>query len=292
MRLALLGSPVSQSASPAFQQAALDAAGIAGRYEAREVDADGMRAAADAVRAGTLDGANITAPWKALAAELADRRSDVVELLGAANTWVRDADGAVRAENTDPVGVIALCRAFAPATLGHVVVLGAGGAARAAAWALSRHAERVTVVARRRRDAEEVCADLVVSPLAGDAALGAGRWPTSAWSRRELGRATADAHVVVNATSARGDAATQAFALLPWWWWRDTVALDLSYARTPTAFVEAAAARRLAAHDGAVMLLAQGAASFRAWTGQRAPIGPMREALAATLGRDVAALGG
>lgn len=151
IKLVVLGDPVSHSRSPAIHRAGLRAAGISGEYTARQVDGDGMRSAADEVRSGALTGANITTPHKHLAAELADRRSQLAERLGAANTWWREPNGTLVAENTDVAGVT-----YAFDQIGlrdSVVVLGAGGAAAAALVAVDPASVDLAVSTRNERRA-------------------------------------------------------------------------------------------------------------------------------------------
>ena len=73
MRLLLIGDPIAHSLSPAIHAAALDVAEIPGTYEARRVDATGVRLVFDEMRSGRLDGVNVTMPHKRFAARLCDR---------------------------------------------------------------------------------------------------------------------------------------------------------------------------------------------------------------------------
>ena len=108
MRLVLLGDPVGHSRSPAIHRAALAAAGIEGRYEARRVDAAGVYRACAEIRAGDLAGANVTMPHKRTAAAAADRLAPEAARCGAVNTLVAE-DGEVVGHNTD-VGGLRLVR--------------------------------------------------------------------------------------------------------------------------------------------------------------------------------------
>ncbi|MGH9896196.1 MAG: shikimate dehydrogenase, partial [bacterium] len=84
-----MGDPVSHSRSPAIFKAAFAAAGFDGEYEARQVDADGVRRSFDDLRAGRLDGLNVTMPHKALAHSLCDRVEPEAQAAGSVNTVVR-----------------------------------------------------------------------------------------------------------------------------------------------------------------------------------------------------------
>jgi shikimate dehydrogenase len=288
-RIVLFGAPVAHSLSPVFQQAALDAWQPGWRYEAQEVDAVGLRAGGQAVRQGLLAGANITAPHKALAASLADVVTPTVRVVGAANTWWREGSR-LHADNTDVAGVEASLGALAvPEGTGRVVVLGSGGAARAAVWALAGRVARVTVVARRPKEALAWLHPWALEPSLR-AQVGALPWTEDPAHRADLAEAFADAVLVVNATSLPRSPDTvdhAAWRLLPWTALRiPWMALDLSYAHVASAFLirarQAGAERGL---DGALMLAVQGAQAFGRWTGAPAPVAVMEGALAAALGR-------
>jgi shikimate dehydrogenase len=104
VRLALLGDPVDHSRSPAIHAAALAAAGIDGVYEARRVDGDGVAAACREMRSGSLDGANVTMPWKSRAADECDQPIGEASRIGVVNTLV-PVGGRVHGHNTDVAGI-------------------------------------------------------------------------------------------------------------------------------------------------------------------------------------------
>lgn len=291
MNLCLLGSPVASSASPAMQNAALRALGLGGSYVAHDVDVAGVESTIARLRAGEIDGANITAPYKRLAFELADAASPLAADLEAANTWTRLDDGTVAAENTDVIGLRASLAVFAPRARNHALLLGAGGAARAAALVLSHAFERVTVLARDPAAARAMAVDVVGSDRSGDAVFAPARWPRSAYTRRRLLDAVSDAELVVNAANLDVSGVLDALRWMPW---RaipaSCVFLDLGYSRTSTPFATVASAHGRAVNDGAVMLLHQGAASFARWTKQVPPLEIMRDALAVELSREPAAI--
>jgi len=258
VRLAVLGDPVAHSLSPLLHRAALEATGIPGEYEARRVDAAGMAEAVDAIRRGDLDGANVTMPHKALALELADEADDTARRAGAVNTLVR-VTGRVVGHNTDVVGVRTAWRWGGLPTTGPVIVLGAGGAAAAAVLALAHR--DIIVAARRPEEAQALLDRLGVDgTVRGLDVTGRGA-------------------VVVNATplGMRGEE-------LPGPILEEAVGLfDMAYGAVPTPAVRRAASAGIPVVAGPVMLLGQAMASFRLWTGRRAPEAAMRQALAAAL---------
>lgn len=291
LRLAVAGTPITHSLSPVFQQAALDAAAISGTY-GRIDTADGFGKVVTALRRGDLDGVNVTVPNKADALDAADLATEAAWAIGAANTLWRDPSGRICAANTDVAGVLATLAAHGLDRDGlHVVILGAGGAANAAAWALSHRAERITVANRTLKTAQQLAARLALDASAGSAQLRALRWSHQVHDRALLDEALAECDVVINASSA-GLHDSNAFGTLDLEAANPiTLAFDMQYGSLETPFVARARDAGLSTVDGATMLLHQGAAAFACFTGREAPFGVMRDALAAALSRSPASLG-
>jgi len=268
--IALLGDPVSHSLSPLIQNAAMRAARLNGVYVALRASAEDLpgllRGLAHAGGAG-----NVTVPHKAAAARAVDRLTDAAEATGACNCfWL--ADGQVWGDNTDVEGVTAAIRALLgrSGAGARVLVAGAGGGARAVVHALVRQgAAEVVVVNRTYERAQE---------LAGR--LGTAHTPVRVVTEFEsAGGESFD--LVVNATSL-GLRDDDPLPIDPGRLPPIDAALDLVYARGgETRWVRAMRQRRVAAADGAEMLLMQGAAAFRRWWGVDPPVQVMRDALAA-----------
>lgn len=245
IELVVLGDPVSHSRSPAIQQAALRSAGISGNYTARRVDGDGMRAAAAEVRSGALTGANITTPYKYLAADLADRRSPLVHRLGAANTWWRDPDGGLVAENTDVAGVT---YAFDQIGLrNRVVVLGGGGAAGAALLAVDSFPGSVDLAVSTRNERR---ARLLLDQLQLEARY-------IQWGEPVGGA------VLVNATRIGMAGENLPQGLLE----AASGFIDMPYGNEPTPAINEADRLGIPRSSGLDMLLGQAMAAFTIWTG-------------------------
>ncbi|MCU0627034.1 MAG: hypothetical protein MUF21_11205, partial [Gemmatimonadaceae bacterium] len=136
-RLVLLGHPVAHSLSPVFQQAALDAAGLAVRYEAVDVTPDALDGVFDALIASGAAG-NVTIPHKPAVFARCAYRTPLAMRTGAVNTWWVD-DGVLHGDNTDVAGFDdAACSLLRDVPSGaRVALLGAGGAARAVAVAVA-----------------------------------------------------------------------------------------------------------------------------------------------------------
>lgn len=269
-RLVLLGHPVEHSLSPLFQNAALRAAGIPIEYTTWDVTPDALAAAVRRLRDEAAAG-NVTVPHKASVAALCDRVTPVAERAAAVNTfWVeRSPEGnCLVGDNTDVAGVSAALVALvgtAPRNA-RVLLLGAGGAASAVLCALEQWPGNSVVVQNRdaKRAAALVARFATIAQCSDDA--------------REL----ADADIVINATSL-GLRPQDPLPCDPARVQPGARVLDLVYrpGGKGTAWVQAAAARGLAAMDGTTMLVEQGAAAFERWFG----ITPDRAVMWSALGR-------
>jgi shikimate dehydrogenase len=269
---ALLGDPVSHSLSPVFQNAALRALGLDGVYVALRCSAADVPGLLRALaRAG--GGGNVTVPHKGAAAAAVERRTGAVEATGACNSfWMED--GEIWGGNTDVDGVTAAIRSLMGRSIAgaRVLLVGAGGAARAAAYALAKHAAGEIVVLNRTLERAREMQARFARP---------GTTIRVAGSVRELGAGAFD--LAINATSL-GLQANDPLPLDPTAVQVD-VALDLVYTHSgETAWVRAMRERRIPTADGREMLLQQGAAAFRRWWGVDAPLQVMRDALAAVQG--------
>ncbi|MBV9310840.1 MAG: shikimate dehydrogenase [Solirubrobacterales bacterium] len=261
-RLGVLGWPVAHSRSPRIQNAALRAVGLSSwRYQLLPV---ASAAFADTVRGlpqSGFRGANVTIPHKEAALALADEPTEKARTIGAANTLLFESDGQLKADNTDAPGLLGALPIDPKGR--SALVLGAGGSARAAVWAL----------------------------------LDAGAGEVRVWNRtperatrlsEELGAiavtAAAPADLLINCTSSGLDARESTFKQLPVSaddLRRYECVVDFVYSDVDTALVRAARERSLPAVDGLELLVRQAALSFELFTGQPAPVDVMRDALTA-----------
>ncbi|MBD0321541.1 MAG: shikimate dehydrogenase [Gemmatimonadetes bacterium] len=262
---ALLGDPVSHSLSPAFQNAALRAAGLDGVYVAlRCASSDVAGLIHGIARAG--GGGNVTVPHKSAAAAAVERRTEMVERTGACNTFWMDG-GEVWGDNTDVAGVRAAIRGLTGDAPESVLLVGAGGAARAVLCALEGVTRRVVILNRSVERARELASRFASGALAIEV--------------QPLDAELTDRHfgLAINSTSLglRADD-----PLPPTGDARIAAALDLVYSPGETAWVHRMRAAGLPAADGKEMLLHQGAAAFRRWWNTDPPLDAMRASLAAT----------
>src|SRR5258706_7706960 len=158
MRLLLIGDPVGHSLSPAMQTAALAAAGMDGwTYTAEAVRAEALPSVVARLRKPDWAGANVTVPHKQTVIPLLDGVTPVAAAIGAVNTIVKQADGKLIGHNTDAAGFLAdLFALDAHFGKGPVLVIGAGGSARAVIAACAGVGARLRVVARRTEQANSL----------------------------------------------------------------------------------------------------------------------------------------
>jgi len=275
-RVALLGWPVAHSISPAMQNAAFATAGLDWRYELLPVRRGAVGAAIERLAAEGFVGANVTVPHKRAVIDFVDDLAEDARTLGAVNTLVfnSDAEGVrICGYNTDHAGFLApLLRRGFDLRGRRAVILGAGGAARAAAYALQRAGTaEVTILARREGQAAALSSELA---HVGTGVLRMGR----IGDRRALKAAT-NASLLVNATSVGmaphdDQSPWPVDVSIP----SDVLVYDLVYTPAETRLLAHARACGAEGLGGLEMLVAQGARAFTLWTGLEAPIEAMRSA--------------
>jgi shikimate dehydrogenase len=316
-RLAVLGQPISHSRSPAMQTAALEELGLAPEwtYEAIEVSPNDFEGRVRAMAGEGFAGANVTIPHKLAALALADEATEAAREIGAANT-LTFADGRIAADNTDATGILDAMSPFLPGKeersheaggrpehgreVAHflsggeekrqeakewladrrALVLGAGGSARAAVWALRGAGAEVSIWNRTAAKAEALAQAFGALSLSltdsenlpvGDfnivlnaTSVGlAGKEPDDADLGADPDRRQPD----LKALHLDADALSEGH-----------VVVDLVYGAAETQLAAAARSRGASVVDGLEVLVRQGAASLRLWTGLEPPVEIMRRA--------------
>jgi shikimate dehydrogenase len=299
-RLGVLGWPVAHSRSPAIHNAALAALGMDGwRYQLLPVPPELLDETTRGLGAAGFVGANVTIPHKHAALALASEASAAAIAIGAANTLTFAPDGAIAAANTDAPGLIAALD-LKPRGIS-ALVLGAGGSARAAVWALREAGAReISVWNRTPERAEQLAHELgarpVRAPVPADLLINC----TSVGLPPALGaiRASAGVQPAPGAIAASGGApppeaagrversASEREELNLLGLTFDQVGnysyvADMVYRPGSTQLLAAAAEHGARTLDGLEILLAQGALSFELWTGRKPPLDVMRAALRA-----------
>jgi len=267
---AVIGDPVRHSLSPRLHNAAYRALGLDWVFVAFEIPAGGASAAIDAARVLDLVGYAVTMPHKTAIAAMCDELSPDAAALHSVNTVTVLSDGRMAGDSTDGAGFLrSLAEAEVDPAGRAVIVLGAGGAARAVVRSLGVAGAQVVVAARNREAALEAAA------LAGGEAI--------SWSDRAAQARSAD--IIVNATplgmagapapGAPGNEEVLGPEVLD----ETRTVVDLVYHPLETTLLRTARERGARAVSGLGMLVHQAALQVERWTGQPAPLAAMSAAV-------------
>jgi shikimate dehydrogenase len=281
--LGVITDPEKQSTSPAFQQAALDALGLEIKYERWPTAPDAIETRVTGLRAPSVLGANVTIPHKETVIPLLDELDDLAKRVGAVNTILNEG-ARLFGYNTDVEGFLrGLSDVDGTTPRGkRVLIAGAGGAARAVVVALVQGgAKHIRIINRDLQRAVRLAGTL--RDEAPDTEL-----DVLADTHENWAKGAAEADILVNCTSlgmAGGGAEDRspipAELIRP-----EMLVYDLVYRPTDTRLLRDAKARGARTIGGLPMLVYQGAASFKIWTGKDAPIDVMMGAARAALGVD------
>ncbi len=274
---AVIGHPVAHSLSPAMHNASLRSLGWDALYLAFDVGEAQVAAALAGLRCLGFGGVNVTLPLKHAACRAMNRLAPCASRLGVVNTVAFDGPDSV-GYNTDGVGLLTdLAEQFAVHPRGlRVLVVGCGGAGRAAALTLAAEgAASLALANRTARRAAEVAADVAVC---------APETPVRALSSAiaDWVEAARDADLVVQCSTSgmhAGDAPVLPAAAFR----TDQCLYDLVYTAEQTSTMQVAARQGARVANGLGMLLHQGAESFRIWTDVRPDVPAMRSALHAAM---------
>lgn len=268
VRLGLMGDPVGHSLSPRMQNAALLESQIEAQYAAFHIEAENLREALKIVRDVDFIGLNLTAPHKIAAAKWVDELDPIAKEVGAINA-IGVNNGKLRGYNTDGEGFARAIREEFAVSLCDLslLVLGAGGAARAIAFFYARGNGRHLVIANRTFDKARVLAD-EIGVIARAITLD------------EIDSVLPQPDLVVNATALGlqgNDPSPIPARLLS----RRLLIYDTIYAEFETKLIAEARMAGTRAANGLSMLLHQGILAFECWFDRKAPSEPMRVALRA-----------
>lgn len=274
----VLGWPVSHSRSPAMHNAAFEELGLDWRYELLPVEPERFETLVRELPGRGFVGANVTIPHKLRALALADHPSEVARATGAANTLIFGEQG-IAAENTDAEGFLAALRERAPEAPSGMdaLVLGAGGAARGVVYALIEGgAKRISVWNRHPTRAQELVQ--AFSQSIGETALEAVEAPHVPATGLLVNATSVGMSHVPEKPQAEGAEGFKELPLSADVGGDRQIVVDLVYRQGGTPLARHARSRGAVCVDGFDVLVHQGAASFRLWTGMEAPLGAMRRA--------------
>jgi len=273
-RACVIGWPVEHSRSPAIHRYWLELYGIDGAYEKEAVRPEEFASFLGSLSDRGYAGANVTLPHKTEALRLATKADESARAIGAANMLWLDGAGRLNASNTDAYGFMTNLNQEAPhwnKGRAPVMVLGAGGAARAILYGLIAQGASRILLANRTRDRAEVLAGTFGPAVS-----------VVDWDARN--QALAGCGLLVNATSlgmsGKGPLDIEVEALP-----EDAVVADIVYNPLETPLLATARARRRQVVDGLGMLLYQAVPGFERWFGVRPQVTKELKAhVAATLG--------
>jgi 3-dehydroquinate dehydratase/shikimate dehydrogenase len=261
----VIGDPIAHSLSPQLQNVA---------FQARKMDAvylpflvHNLRDFLSAVEPLGIRGFSVTLPYKQKILRYLDDCDSLAAAIGAVNTVVVRGAGKLYGYNTDYIGVLRALQMRISLAASRVLILGAGGAARAVAFALAQSGAAVCICARRQQEAKALA-----KAVGGEAVV-----------RARLRKEFFDA--IVNATPIGMFPATERSPLAA----RELncrLVFDLIYRPVETRLLQLAARQGIETVSGLEMFLAQGTAQWEIWTGQRAPVVAMRRAVLAALGAE------
>ncbi len=267
--VAVIGDPVRHSLSPVMFNSAFRALGMDWLYVALPVKLGSSRAAIDGIRALNIVGLSVTTPHKETVAAAVDQLSPVAMKLGAVNC-VRRSGEVLIGENTDGKGFVESVRSGLGLEPGRskVVVVGAGGAARAVILALAEAGATIAVVNRTKDKAEKIVDQMAMKNVS-----------TSGFE------SISDADLVVQATSL-GMGNDDPLPFDPNLIGKGQTLVDLIYHPERTPIVAAAAEHGAQTANGVGMLLHQAGEQFRIWTGEKPPLQVMAAAVGLSFGQN------
>jgi shikimate dehydrogenase len=271
----VIGDPISHTLSPVMQNTAFREVGLNYVYLPFNVTKNNLGKAVEGFRALNVAGVNVTIPHKVAVMPLLDEVDSLAQHIGAVNTIV-NRDGILKGYNTDALGFFQVLQdRKITVSKKKVVVLGAGGAARAIVFILADKGAELTVLNRSLSAAEDV-SQRVFQIFRQEV-------KTGELSQSDLRPALDDADLLVNTTSLgmspqEGETPVPVRLLK-----KGLVVFDIIYNPTRTRLMKEAEKKGAVVIGGLDMLVRQGAASFELWTGKKAPVDIMKKAVCEVL---------
>jgi shikimate dehydrogenase len=272
----VIGDPIEHTLSPTIQNAAFNHLKLDFVFLAFHVTAAELENAMRGMRGLGIHGLNVTMPHKSTIINHLDTVDSAVQFLGSANT-ILNKDGTLSGFNTDGVGALNTLRENGiNLSDKKVLLLGAGGAAKAIAFSFAQEAGSICILNRAPEKAA-VLAD-ALNCVFGTKVMG------GALSSSAVQDNVQDADILVNATSVGMHPQVDQSLVAPQWLKSDLAVMDIVYNPVETKLAKDAKAAGAKVISGVEMLIYQGAASFKIWTGKSAPIEVMRKAALTKLG--------
>ena len=271
----VFGDPVGHSKSPLMMNRAFAEQGVHSVYAAFHILPGTLRDAVAGIRALGFGGMNITIPHKLEVMDYLDEIDDAARRIGAVNTVV-NRDGRLIGYNTDGIGYVrSLIEETGCQPRGkRILIIGAGGAARAIAFTLAAEGAAEVVIANRTRDKALELAQAVGTDGAACAGIGLG----------EAAEVMERMEIVINTPQIGMHPAVEQVPIDTRLIRPGMLVSDIVYNPRMTRLLKEAEAKGAGIHGGLGMLIYQGAYAFEYWTGKPAPVAAMREAVEQSLG--------
>jgi len=266
---AVIGDPIEHTLSPAMHNSAFEHLKLDFVFLAFRVTSDELENAVRGACALGIRGLNVTMPHKNSVTEFLDEADPAVKFLGAANT-ILNQSGRLKGFDTDGVGALKALKQNGVNLAGKkVLLLGAGGAAKAIAFSLAKEVDELCILNRDAVQARELAS--VLEPF-GKKIVG------NELSPKQLQQKLQDSDVLINATFVGMTPYASDSLVKPDWLKPELTVMDIVYNPVETKLLRDAKAAGAKVINGVEMLLYQGAASFEIWTGCKAPVDVMRKA--------------
>jgi shikimate dehydrogenase len=266
----VIGNPIEHTLSPTIHNAAFNHLELDFVFLAFRVKAAELENAIRGMRGLGIHGLNVTMPHKSTVIGYLDEVDSTVKFLGSANT-ILNKDGKLSGFNTDGVGALkALRENGTELSEKKVLLLGAGGAAKAIAFSLAKEVEELAILNRAAEKAKELAETL--GRISDKKVVG------DSLSSDTIQKNLRDSDVLINATSVGMYPNVSQSIVPPQWLKPDLTVMDIVYNPVETRLAKDAEAAGAKVISGVEMLIYQGAASFEIWTGRSAPIEVMRRA--------------
>jgi shikimate dehydrogenase len=267
----VIGDPIEHTLSPCMQNAAFEASGLDYVFLAFKVKPSCVPDAVSGIRALNFRGLNVTMPHKHSVMAYLDRIDLSAQLIDSVNT-ILNKENLLFGFNTDGVGALKALKENGVELKGRkVLLLGAGGAARAIAYAMAKEADELAVLNRTVKQATALARILEKSANKKIA--------SGSLSHSDIQKNLRDSDILINATSIGMKPHPEETLVLPKLLHPNLSVMDIVYNPLETQLVKDAKAAGSKVVSGVEMLIYQGAAAFEIWTGKSAPVEVMRKAV-------------
>lgn len=267
----VIGDPIEHTMSPTMQNAAFEAANVDGVFLAFKVPMGSVETALNGIRALGFRGMNVTMPHKAAVIPFLDEVDEMARNLDSVNT-ILNTGGKLRGLSTDGAGAHRALEENGVQLAGKkLVLLGAGGAARAIAFALAKEVNELVLLNRTPMKMDDL-AEVVSKKFHKKVVVGT-------LSPRNVQSSLKGADVLINATSVGMNPHSTGTLVKSNWLNSHLTIMDVVYNPLETKLAKDARKAGAKVISGLEMLLYQGAASFEIWTGKPAPVAAMRQAV-------------